>query len=269
VVLWATVVGGAGNIDAAAIDVNAGGTAYVTGYFQSGIGPRDLFLAAISPAGVLLWIRQYGFAGNTAYGRGISIDTYGNVFMTGDFDKKINFQGIILSVGSMGNREAFVVKCNLNGTPIWAKQSTNSQWTQGNAIKATGVGEVYVAGIYSGPSSVNFGTIPLLSNGPICTFVMRFGINGNPIWGLTSNHLNTGESPMGISYDAYLNIYIAGNVQGAAKFGAATLVAYGGIDAFVAKVGLKGAGPLLPDVIKDEIRPSKRSAPKKAKQKKR
>jgi hypothetical protein len=268
------MLGGSGDIDGAAIDVNAGGSAYVTGYFQSGIGLRDLFLAAVSPTGVLLWIRQYGSSGNIAYGRGISIDMYGNVFMTGDFDKRINFQGIVLTVGGTGNREAFVVKCNLNGTPIWAKQSTNSQRTQGTAIKATGVGECYVAGSYLAPASANFTPVSLLSNGSTCTFVLRFGVTGSPIWGLSSTNLNTGETPMGISYDASMNIYIAGNVQGPAKFGGNTVIAYGGIDAFVAKLGIKGAAGPLPDptsskTVRAKQSPKTTSRPKKTKPTKR
>jgi hypothetical protein len=58
----------------------------------------------------------------------------------------------------------------------------------------------------------------------------------SPFLKLHNVNLNTGESPMGISYDAQYNIYIAGNAQGPAQFGTNTLVAYGGIDVLIAKL---------------------------------
>jgi hypothetical protein len=245
--IWAVKIGDTGNADGASIDVECcGNFSYVTGYFQNSetfgssiltsLGGRDVFVAAVDSTGTLLWVKQFGFAGNTAYGRGISIDMYGNIFVTGDFDKKIVFGSTALTVGGLGNGEAFISKLDPSGNVLWAKQSTNSQRTQGNAIKASPTGECYVAGHYQGQASVNFMSIPLLSNGSRSTFVVKFDVSGNVVWGQRSGNTNTGESPMGISYDAFLNIYIAGNVQGAAKFGSNTLVAFGGIDAFIAKL---------------------------------
>lgn len=246
--IWAVKIDNAGNADGMAIDVNPGGTTYVTGYFQgttifgtttlTSIGMRDVFLAAISPSGTVLWAKQFGFAGNTAYGRGISIDNNGFVFVTGDFDKQIVFGSTTLSATGVGNTEAFFSKFDMNGNVLWARQSSNSQRTQGNSIKASPTGGCYVAGHYAGPSTVNFGGGFLLSSqGKRYTFVLKLGLSGNTIWAQNSGTLaNTAESPMGISLDAGLAIYIAGNAQGAAKFGTNTLVAFGGFDAFIAKL---------------------------------
>lgn len=250
-VMWAKKVGNIGGADGAAIDVGPGGDTYVTGYFQgtetfaasvvttlTSFGMRDVFLAKLSTSGVLLWVKQFGAPGNAnaAYGRGISTDMYGNVFMTGDFGQQIAFGSNTLSAGGAIGQEAFVVKFDSNGSVLWAHQSASSQSTQGNSIKASPTGGCFVAGHYSGQSAVNFSGVLLPSNGSRSTFVVKYGVGGNIVWGQHSATTNTAESPMGISYDAFLNIYIAGNVQGTAKFGTTTLVVHGNYDVFVAKL---------------------------------
>ncbi|MFA7360460.1 MAG: SBBP repeat-containing protein [Candidatus Kapaibacterium sp.] len=245
--LWATKIG-AGNCDPMSIEIDAGSSSFITGFFQNtetingttytSIGSRDTFIASVDSNGVFKWFKHFGFAGNDSWGRGISTDIYGNIFITGYFNKKIVFGGTTLNVTGMGNREAFIVKLNNNGNPVWAKQSTNSNNTNGVSIKALPTGQCFVTGFYSGSSSVSFTGNQILSNGKMYVFVAKYGTNGSLIWIQKSGDgiINAAENPLGISYDANLNIYIAGNSQGPSKFGTNILTAYGGYDAFIAKL---------------------------------
>jgi len=248
---WAKKIGDGGT-DGMSITVGVGNYSYVTGYLQgtstfttssgnvtlTSTGTRDVFLAKVNPSGLLLWVKQFGSSASdgSAYGRGITTDKYGNVYITGDFDKNITFGGTTLNTaGIFSANEAFVVKLDSNGNTIWAKQSTNTDGTQGNAILESPCGGCYVTGHFNGTSADLFG-VPLPNNGSRRTFVVQLDTNGDPHWGQISGDPNAAPSPMGIGIDGSSYLYIAGNVQGPAEFGSYTLTAHGGYDAFIAKL---------------------------------
>lgn len=250
-VSWAKKIGN-GSDNTWSVEIDPLNNTYVIGDFAisctfpsgllTSIGTQDVFVAKLNAAGTFQWVKQYGGTNNHAWGKGISTDSYGNIFLTGYFDKQMVFGSSTLAVAGMGQRETFVTKIDYF-TPnnvLWAKQSTGSQSTLGNSIKASPNGDCYVAGHYSGMTSVNFNgsILPLLSNGQRYTFVVKFDSNGIGVWGERSGPASGfHESPMGISYDALYNIYIAGNVQGAAQFGTLPLlISYGQMNAFIAKL---------------------------------
>lgn len=245
VATWSVKVGNNGNLDGASIDVDICSNVYLTGYFQStetfpfgsmnSNGMRDVFLAKVTPAGALAWVKSFGSASNQAYGRGLSTDHNGNVFITGDFQRQVVFGATTLSSSGFGN-EMFVAKFDLNGNVIWAKQSTQSTRTEGHAIKTAPNGDTYVTGFYQGNNNVSINGISLTSNGNQHIFVTKFDSNGNNTWAQNSGYVNTGEASMGISLDAFYNIYISGYTQGAAIFGSNTVTAYGGYDILIAKL---------------------------------
>ncbi len=244
VAVWATKIG-IGNADGWAIVNNPCGDSFVTGYLQqtetfstgslTAIGNRDVFLAKVDRFGVLTWVKQFGGTNSDVYSHGISLDMNGNIFITGEFSSQLVFGSTTISANL--SREMYIAKCDSNGNPIWAKQSSNSlSGTKGTTLKAAPNGDCYLAGTCSGMTNVNICGASLVSNYCSVLFVVKLDTNGDAIWAQQSNALNTGEGVLGISFDAYYNIYISGYSQGAAVFGNTTVPHYGGFDILIAKL---------------------------------
>lgn len=244
VAIWATKVG-MGNADAWAIVNNPCGHTFITGYLQhtetfstgtlTAIGNRDVFLAKIDNLGVLSWVKQFGGTNSDVYSHGISLDMNGNIFMIGEFSTQLVFGSTTLNIAP-GTRETYVVKCDSNGNAIWAKKSTSYGPTIGTSIKAAPNGDCYITGSFTGMASVDICGGIINSNYRNGLFVIKVDINGDAIWVQYSDPIGTGERTMGISFDAFYNIYISGYSQGPAVFGSTTLSPHGGYDILIAKL---------------------------------
>ena len=94
--VYSTYLGGSGVEIGEGIAVDSFGSAYVTGYTSStdfptvnplqasyGGGFFDAYLAKLNPAGSALVYSTYGGGGGSDYGRGIAVDSSGNVYVTG------------------------------------------------------------------------------------------------------------------------------------------------------------------------------------------
>ena len=86
----------------------------------SGYGNYDIFVAKYDPNGKCLWVNQAGGTLND-YGRGISVDNNGNIYVTGDFINTVAFGSIQLI--SYGYEDIFLAKYDSNGNCQWVKQS--------------------------------------------------------------------------------------------------------------------------------------------------
>jgi len=243
---WATKVG-IGYADGWAIVNNPCGDTFITGYLQgtetfstgslSAIGNRDVFLAKVNQLGVLTWVKQFGGTNSDVYSHGISLDLNGNIFITGEFSSQLVFGSTTLNMPPISSREMYIAKCDSSGNVIWAKKSSgNSSNVIGNTVKGAPNGDCYLAGTLSGQGSVNICGASVLSNNRRVIFVVKLDTNGDAIWAQQTNPTNTGEGVMGISYDAYYNVYISGYTQGATQFGSITLAPTGGFDILIAKL---------------------------------
>ena len=106
------------------LDTN--GNCYVTGWFDgtndfggvtltNNVGGTDIFVAKYNSTGALQWATNAG--GNSAnedIGRGIGVDTSGNVYVTGGYSGSATFGNINLPFTSSEN--FFLAKYNSTGT---------------------------------------------------------------------------------------------------------------------------------------------------------
>ena len=250
VVQYATSLATNGGVDAYGIDIDAWGNAYVTGYLQgqdiiagqtfTSTGDRDAFLIKVDAAGNFEWLKQtQSIAGTHAYGRGVAVDVQGNPIITGDFDDFIIIGPYTLSgMGGFGT-EAFVIKYDSAGNPLWAKQSLAATAfasnTQAFAITSDLNSNACITGVYR--DTVNFGTQGLPDFGTQ-TFVVMYDSSGNSNWAIGSRGGNVGAFGYGISTDHNGSYFIAGFDKYGPVFGNDVLTAHGGEDIFVAKLGL-------------------------------
>ena len=94
-VLWAKNFGGSGSTASAqSIAVDASGNVYLGGYFYNSnlttpgltkIGNYDAFAIKLDSSGAVMWARNFGGSGTTAYGQSIAVDGSGNVYLGGYF----------------------------------------------------------------------------------------------------------------------------------------------------------------------------------------
>jgi len=106
------------------------GNVYATGYFESpfitfdtvrltnkGSCTQDLFITKQDPSGNVLWAKAFGGAGNES-GKSIASDSYGNVYLTGQFSSPtLSFDMKPLD-NSSGSNELFVVKLFSNSNHV-------------------------------------------------------------------------------------------------------------------------------------------------------
>ncbi|PBQ33317.1 hypothetical protein CNR22_16550 [Sphingobacteriaceae bacterium] len=261
---WSTKLGN-GNADALCVANDVNGNAYVSGYLQNtetfaasspitltSTGMRDVFLAKIGSTGILAWVKQFGVGTSTApstpaaYGKGISVDGLGNIFLTGDYQKKLIVGSTTLLGSGPSSTDAFIAKFDLNGNPLWAYSTSNANGTgvnaRGTGVKANNAGDCFFTGYYypsSGPqqNTPSFCGLIFPSSGNQITYVIKINAGGSTAWGQFSSGVGSSSIPAGISIDQADNVYIAGNNQGTQVMGSTTITSNGGYDVLIAKIG--------------------------------
>ena len=216
---WAGTLGAGSAVTSMATDTS--GNVVVSGTFSgtcdvdpgTGVtsltssGGTDVFVAKYSPAGTLLWARQFGGAGDDrAYG--VAVDRRDDSIVVGgafsgavDFDPGAGVQ----SRASVGSFDAFMSKFGSDGMFQWVGtvgsnkgsvygNSESLEYIQGIDIDASGT--IYATGMFNGAAAVSFGTgtASLSSGGAQNTCILQVGATGNLGWAkqFTSSFLNAG-----------------------------------------------------------------------------
>ena len=80
---WIKLLGGANSDTGVGIGVDSSGNVYVTGHTGSqGAGGNDILITKYNTSGVIQWQRTFGGASGDV-GTGITVDSSGNVYVTG------------------------------------------------------------------------------------------------------------------------------------------------------------------------------------------
>lgn len=95
-------------------------------------GGDDIFVAKLDTSGNWIWATKAGGAGGSDNGIGISVDTAGNSFITGEFAATALFGTHTLE--SNGNTDLFAAKIGASGNWLWAKHSGGSTYDRGNDV---------------------------------------------------------------------------------------------------------------------------------------
>jgi hypothetical protein len=245
---WATKAGGTGDDFSRGIATDASGNCYVTGSFSgtatfgstnvSSTGGYDIFIARYDAAGQFVWVRQAGSASaEIEEGRGVALDTAGNVYVTGGFAGTASFGGTNLV--SSGGLDIFLAKYTATGELLWARNAGGAaDFEYGLSIAFDPVGNVFVTGQFQGAAS--FGSTNLVGRGGFDVFLAKYDLAGNLIW-LTQAGGGAGDFSRSVVVDGAGNSYIAGWSAGDITFGANTTITnHGSTDAFVAKYDSQG-----------------------------
>lgn len=228
--VYSTFLGGKLNDSGSGIAIDAGGSAYVTGFTSStnfpvlnaiqgsSGGSDDAFVAKVNPAGTALVYSTYlgGTGGDS--GHGIAVDSLGNAHVTGttfspNFPTANAFQP-----ARAGGWEAFVTKLNATGNAfVYSTYLGGSILGDifdfgegGSGITVDGAGNAYVTGDVD---TVNFPTVnarqSFYGGGATDAWVGKFNPSGSPIF---LSYLGGGgaDNGDGIALDSSGNIFVTG-----------------------------------------------------------
>jgi hypothetical protein len=261
--VWASNLGGPGTDIPFAIDADAAGNTYITGWFQSTAdfdpsaaiynlasdGMTDAFLCKLNPSGAFVWADKFGGTDDQV-GHTLALDASGNIYLGGTFLGTTDFDpgagtNYIYSVS--GSQDSFVMKLDNAGTPVWTKQIGAMGDERIWELKLDAFSNIYMVGHFDDymldmdPSATS--TSNIMSAGFTDIFVAKWDVSGNFLWAkaMGSNGYDIGYA---IALDAMNNVYTTGYFGGTADFdpGAGVHnIGVGGVyDIFVSKLDVSG-----------------------------
>ncbi len=245
--LWAKRAGGSGTSDdyGNGIAHDNNGNIYVTGTFSgiadfgtisltSNLNSLDIYVAKLDTNGNWLWVVSAGGTSSDT-GVNISLDNYGNKYITGGFSGIADFG--TTSITSNGGSNIYIAKLDINGNWLWAKRAGGTVGISSSGISYDNIGNCIICGYFSGIG--DFGTISLTSTGSFDIFVAKLDANGNWLWAI-----NAGGSEYdvanGVCTDATGKSYITGYFNSVASFSNISLTSRGDKDIFIAKLDTNG-----------------------------
>lgn len=134
-IYWVDVFGTPGNDYAKSISVDTLGYLNVIGVIGTGImelpesdlfwdndtGNEDSFLISYDFDGEWYFVSFMG-AGEKVVGNAVGSSKKGDIYIAGSFEEEASFSGSDIVLNSLGTADAYLVKYDLNGNALWAKQ---------------------------------------------------------------------------------------------------------------------------------------------------
>lgn len=128
---WLIEIGGVGNQFVKGIELDRKGNFFTIGTFDTSIyfrshtkvsqGYKDLYIAKYDTFGQEIWAKTYGSINDEDL-TSLSLDSLGNIIITGIYTGSISFGGVNLTNQNNPTKPtSFVAKFNSNGDCIWAK----------------------------------------------------------------------------------------------------------------------------------------------------
>tara|TARA_B100000809_G_scaffold46556_1_gene40978 strand:- start:1902 stop:4799 length:2898 start_codon:yes stop_codon:yes gene_type:complete len=238
---------------------------YITGWFDSitdfdpGLGTYnlvsegmpDIFIQKVDSSGNLVWAHSFGSnMGENRWdeGKSITVDSQGNVYVTGTFRDTIDFDpgpGIYnLYVPDPDHWGTFILKLDSNGNFIWATSIDNGA---GRCIETDSSDNVYITGEFGG-GTIDFDPGPGVYNLTSATinedvFVLKLSSQMDFIW---AKGYGSGGDDIGfdIHLDNFNNVLVTGYFNGIVDFdpgpGVYNLIANWNEDVFIQKLDSGG-----------------------------
>ena len=238
--------GGAANADntwGSGVSRDVSGNIYVVGTFKgtasfgltnlTSYGGEDVFLAKYNPTGQLLWI-QKGGGGSDDAGNAISVNSFGYVFVAGEFQNSATFGSTNLV--SLGSVDVFLACYGPNGNLVWVRQYGGGKEDYAKALATDSAGNVCLGGAFkSDGAGASFGTTNLLNTGGSDFFLAKVDGAGTLGWVRQVGSTGSGDdySINAVGVDGSQNVFVTGTYSSG----------FSGSDIFVGK--FSSAGVLL------------------------
>ncbi len=241
-VQWQQVPAGPGSDAGLAAATDAERNAYFTGWFTGTVNfgstnlaaagsLRDMFIAKFNLAGTLLWITQVGGV-NADEGKGIGVDTNGNVYVGGSLNLNFN--------GSNNAERLRVAKFSSTGALLWQRDLlAEFYFFDFSSVTDLGGHTWIFAGLHG--EGVISG-VPVSAAGSYDGLVAKYDSTGALLW---VQQIGGSGSAIGhrVAADVSGHCYLTGEFNGAASFGGTNLTSAGGTDFFLARLGSESITP--------------------------
>ncbi|WP_210521789.1 NHL repeat-containing protein [Hymenobacter terricola] len=224
---WAIGAGSPENDETSALATNAAGDIYATGYFSNGAqfgasvltgrGMDDAFVGKLSSGGQWQWASA-ATSTYTAYGKGITVDPAGGVFVTGAFWGNAQFGATQLT--SSSSDDGFVARLNDAGQWQWVAVLASDYLENIVGIALDKMGKLYVAGTFS--RTIHGGAFQLISRGKQDVFVGYLDRQGSWL-GLTAGGGAAADETQALALAPGGEVFVGGDFSSAATFGATQL----------------------------------------------
>lgn len=223
--LWATYYGDIGIDKGFSVAADANGNVYLAGTSASTSniafnghqntygGNWDLFLVKFNSSCTRLWATYYGGSGVENYETSLATDTNGNIYLAGNTlsTSNIAFNGHQNTFGG-GDYDAFLVKFNTGGTPLWATYYGGINKERVNSIATDVNGNIYITGETESPNDIAFNGHQDTLAGTLDAFLVKFNSSGTRLWA-TYYGGNSDEMSYSVATDVNGNVYIAGETR--------------------------------------------------------
>ncbi len=179
------------------VKLTGDGYFYLTGSVYNPSTSTDIWLLKYDLGGNLIWERSYDFGVTSEYGTGLTLDSRGNVIITG-------IQGVY--------SHWITIKVDPQGALLWSNLYSENPYNDGwpSFIMTGPDDEVYVTGVGGPPPP------------PCCSFrsmaTLRYNSDGSNPW--TATYFATSQRGVGLALAGDKSIYVAGDYM-------LTLIKYG------------------------------------------
>ncbi len=199
----------------------------------SGVG---LFLARLTPAGALSFVRAFAATAPQVMRVRVATDGAGNIYVAGSV-----IGGLDLGAGMIAGRgdfDVFVARFDPRGALVWHREFGDAMGQQVTDIAVNAAGDVAVVGLFDG--TIDFGGGPLTSRGGDefvggDAFVARFDADGSHRFSARYGDA-AAQRAQSVAIDARGDVVVAGEFRGQIDLGTGPLTSAGGTDIFVARV---------------------------------
>ena len=141
------------------IALDKSNNAYVTGYFgySPGTVPNyNNFLTRLDASGNIKVNRIFVSGSPTSQGPAITVDNFGNCYVTGSFNRALTETAPPLITPSAHN--VFVIRYDSSGKAVFAKGFPGSEESFGCGIVTDKLGNIYITGSFNGTVDFNTGS---------------------------------------------------------------------------------------------------------------
>ena len=195
------------------------------------------------------WAKIMG-ANEFVQGKEITLDNYGNSYMTGTYHNTISLDpsmGYILghSLGGQGSANYFVQTLTPNGNYFGAMVFGGNGFDDIFDVEVDNYGYIYTIGSFEDTVDFNnsSGLSPLVSNGDADIFIQKVDWFGNSIWTKKIGSVNV-DIGTAIKLDPNGNVYATGRFSNTVDFDPSVntynLTSNGGLDIFICKLDANG-----------------------------
>ncbi|HYV55461.1 MAG TPA: T9SS type A sorting domain-containing protein [Chitinophagaceae bacterium] len=212
--------------------VNYGTAVFDTITLNNFSGP-NAFVAKFDSAGNVQWAMAIGST-DWDEGGGIAVQN-NNLYITGTFSLSVVMGSTTLT--SLGQRDFYLAKLDLNGNYLWARSAGSIQIDAGGSLAVDALGNIFVTGIFY--DDITIGTTTLINQGDFDMFLAKYDDAGNLLWAKSGGG-NGDDFSSGLALDSNSNIYVSLSGSTTCMFGTITVSTYGDKDIMLAKYDSSG-----------------------------